>query len=141
MNLPVETLELEALRQQIEAAEQEAGSLSDYLDRGQSGPPPVADPARRIAELQRLAETWKQDLAAKVAQRPAAVAAWVELHIEALTQIAAEPPGDAIAQTRKYVARQTIDAWQKVRTGQQTYVSTNWYYLADYQKAMRGMLR
>jgi len=134
MNLPIETLDLEALRQRIEAAENEAGSLSDYLDRGQSGPSPVADPVRRIVELV------KQQLSALVAERPAAVAAWADLHIEALTQIAGEPPGDAIAQTRKYVARQTIEAWQSVRAGNQTYVNTNWYYLAGHQKAMRRLL-
>jgi len=134
MNLPIETLDLEALRQRIEAAENEAGSLSDYLDRGQSGPSPVADPVRRIVELV------KQQLSALVAERPAAVAAWADLHIEALTQIAGEPPGDAIAQTPKYVARQTIEAWQSVRAGNQTYVNTNWYYLAGHQKAMRRLL-
>ncbi len=140
MNLPIETLDLEALRQRIEAAENEAGSLSDYLDRGQSGPSPVADPVRRIVELEGLIKALKQQLSALVAERPAAVAAWADLHIEALTQIAGEPPCDAIAQTRKYVARQTIEAWQSVRAGNQTYVNTNWYYLAGHQKAMRRLL-
>ncbi len=135
-----ETIALEALRQKIEAALQQSGSLADYLDRGKPGAAEEWTAQRQIAELESLAASLKQHLAQTCAQYPAALQQWVALHIEALRRIEAEPPGDAIAQTRRMVAATTIREWERVRAGEQTYVGTNWYYLADHQEAMRRLL-
>ena len=85
-----ETLALESLRQRIEAAEEEAGSLSDCIDRGQRGGISVADPYRRMDELLQQAKSLKRELAALIASHPKARNEWVDLHIIPLSCIAAE---------------------------------------------------
>jgi hypothetical protein len=138
------TLELEALRQRIETAEEEAGSISDCLDRNQSASLRKPNPRAHMEGLMRLAKDLKQELHTNLAEarstNPQSVEAWINLHVEALRKIADEPRGDAVAETRKHVARQTIAAWEYVRTGEKSYVATNWSYLADHQKAMRRLL-
>lgn len=139
-----ETIALESLRQKIEAALQQSGSLADYLDRGRPDALGEAKAQRQIAELGELAAAWQRDLAqmaaATRADCPPALEQWVALHVNALRRIEAEPVGDAIARTRQMVAANTIREWERVRAGAQTYVSTNWYYLADHQEAMRRLL-
>ena len=139
-----ETITLEALRQKIEAALQQSGSLADYLDRGRPDAFGEAKAHRQIAELDKLAASCQRDLEQQFAflrvQRPEAVEQWAALHIDALRRIEAEPPGDANARTRRMVAANTIREWERVRAGEQTYVGTNWYFLADHQEAMRRLL-
>jgi len=139
-----ETIALEALRQKIETALQQSGSLADYLDRGRPDAREEANAQRQIAELGQSAKAWQRDLAQMAAatrtQCPQALDHWVALHVDALRRIENEPAGDAIAKARRMVAANTIREWERVRAGEQTYVSTNWYYLADHQKAMRRLL-
>lgn len=137
-------LQLEALRQQIEALEIEAGSLSDCLDRGQSASLRMPNPRARIEECMSLAKQLKKDLHTRLthlrSHNPQAIEDWVNLHTTALQKIASEPRTDANTATRRWVAAQTIEAWQLVRTGEKFYVSTNWHYLADHQQAMRKLV-
>jgi uncharacterized protein Yka (UPF0111/DUF47 family) len=138
------TLELEALRQRIEAAEDEAGSISDCLDRGQSSSLRMPNPRAHIEDLMQLAKDLKQELHSLLAEcrstNPQSVEAWINLHVEALRRIADEPQGDAVAETRKQVARRTVEDWERVRKVEKSYVATNWSYLADHQKAMQRLL-
>jgi hypothetical protein len=136
----LETVALEALRQKIEAALQQSGSLADYLDRGQPDAAAAVDAERQIAELESFAASCRQQLEQACAHYPEAVQEWAALHIEALRKIQAEPPGQPNAAARRMVAANTIQEWERVRAGQQTYVGTNWYFLADYQEAMRRLL-
>jgi hypothetical protein len=139
-----ETIALEALRQKIEAALQESGSLSDYLDRGRPNASEAALALRKMTELAETAAAGQRTLALQVAATraacPQAFEQWVALHVDALLRITSEPPGDAIAETRRTVAAETIKEWHRVRAGEQTFVSINWYYLSSHQSAMRRLL-
>jgi hypothetical protein len=132
--------ELEAQRQRIEAAEQEAASLSDWFDRGGSG----AAGRERMEAMTAQAEGMKRELTARLARvregEPEAVAEWVDWHVRPLREIAAEPVEESMGAARRLVAEETLGGWEAVRRGERSYVGTNWYYLADHQEAMRGWL-
>lgn len=132
--------ELEAQRQRIEAAEQEAASLSDWFDRGGSG----AAGRERMEAMTEQAEGMKRELAARLARvrerEPEAVAEWVDWHVRELRQIVAEPVKESTGAARRLVAAETLGSWEAVRRGERSYVGINWYYLADHQQAMRGWL-
>lgn len=134
-----ETIALETLRQKIEAALQESGSLADYLDRGRPDASGAGNAHRQIADLEAAAASAQRDLARLCAQYPHAVKQWADLHIDALRRIEAEPSRDANSGARRLVAANTIREWERVRAGEQSYVGTNWYFLADHQQAMRRL--
>ena len=135
-----ETMALEALRQKIEAALQQSGSLADYLDRGRPDAAAAFKAERQIAELESFAAASRRQLEQACARCPEAVQEWAALHIDALRKIQAEPPGQPNGGARRVVAANTIQEWERVRAGQQSYVGTNWYFLADHQEAMRRLL-
>jgi hypothetical protein len=143
-NFYPETIALETLRQKIETALQESGSLADYLDRGRPNPSEASEARRQIAELVDRAALWRLDLAHLVANTRAqclpAFEQWIALHIEALGLIAAETPADGINRTRRMLAAGALHQWERVRTGEETYVGTNSHFLADHQQAMQRLV-
>lgn len=136
-----ETIALETLRQRIESALQESGSLADYLDRGRPDASQSKNAQQQIVELSNRAAAWRLDLARLVtttrAQCLPALEQWIALHVEALRLIAAEPPGDGLNRTRRMLAAGALHEWERVRSGEESYVGTNPYFLADHQQAMR----
>jgi hypothetical protein len=138
--MPPSIIALETLRQAIEAALQESGSLADYLDHGRPSFTAQRDTEHKIGELNAYAAAAQRDLQNLCAQVPEAVSAWAALHITALLPIAGEPPTNAHTRARQMLAHQTIQEWERVRAGLQTYVAINRYYLADHQEAMRRLL-
>jgi len=138
-----ETVQLEALRQKIEDAESESGNQADYLDRGGPNPSQAKRAQELIAKLDSQSKTLKVQLKELVAtlrsQQPQAIEEWVDFHINILQKIIAEKATDAMAATRQHVAQSTLQAWEKVRAGEQEYVGINGYFLKDYKASVRAL--
>lgn len=136
-----ETLQLESLRQKIEDAEYEAGNQSDYLDRGNPNPAQAKRAREMIEDLTRQSQALRAELQQLVdtvrAQQPQAVEEWVTFHTTILQKIVDEQATDSMAGTRRNVAKNTLEQWEKVRAGQQTHVNINWYFLKDYKEQVR----
>jgi hypothetical protein len=136
-----ETIQLEKLRQKIEDVEYEAGSQSDYLDRGK----PSAKEARQAQEsINTLNEQTKalqaelKDLIASLRSRqPQAIDEWINYHTGILQRIVEEQATDRNATTRRFVAKNTLAEWEKVRAGEQDFVRINWHFLKDYREGVR----
>jgi hypothetical protein len=140
-----EANQLETLRQQIEDADYEAGSQSDYLDRGNPNP----EQAQRAKELMANASKQSRALRAQLtdllatlrSQNPQAIEEWVNFHTSLLQTIVNEKESGTMAVTRRNVAKNTLREWEKVRAGEQEYVSINWYFLKDYKEQVRKLHR
>ena len=130
-----ETKRLEELRQKIETFENESGNLSDYLDRGKPNPSEQKAAMERMKHLDEEAKKLKTQLKSLIMNSPReALEEWVNFHAAILNRIIAEPVKDANSRTRVFVAKQTLENWEKVRSGELDYVGINWYFLKDYKE-------
>lgn len=136
-----ETMQLETLRQKIEDAEYEAGSQSDYLDRGNPNPAQAKQAQESINQLNEQTRTLQAELRTLIAsvrsQQPEAIDEWVNYHTRILQKIVEEKATERNATTRIFVARSTLAEWEKVRAGEQDFVRINWYFLKDYREGVR----
>lgn len=138
-----EAIQLEKLRQRIEAAEYEAGNLSDYIDRGGPNDKQLKSAQERIGQMNQEAASLKAQLRELIANSPKeALEEWFNWHKDVLEGILNENSTDRNAKTRLHVARITIDEWDKVLQGEREHVNINWYFLKDYkekaQKTFKG---
>ena len=133
-----ETIELEVLRQKIEDVEYEAGDRSDYLDYGKPNPAQAKQAKGLIEKLKAESKTARAELKHLLdtlrTQQPQAVEEWVDYHIDMLQKIADEKTEAAIT-SRRNVAKETIQNWEKVRAGEMDFVNINWHFLKDYNQA------
>lgn len=136
-----EAAQLEALRQKIEDAEYEAGDRSDYLDYGKPNKEQAKQAQALIAKLNAESKASKDEfkniLARLRAQKPQAIDEWVNFHTGILQKIIAEKVTDTNTRARQNVAKETLQAWEKVRAGEQDYVNINWHFLKDYKTSVR----
>ena len=136
-----ETIQLETLRQKIEDAEFEAGDKTDYLSYGKPSPAQAKQAKELIEKLKsqskELRANFTQLIATTRSQQPQAFEEWVNYHIGMLQKIVDEKSTDKNAPVRRNVARETIQQWEKVRTGEQEYVNINWHFLKDYKAEVR----
>ena len=137
-----ETVKLEKLRQKVEDLNKQSGDRSDYIDYGKPNP----------AQLREAQETMKKlDVAIKAGQaelkqildtlrkeQPQVIEEWVKYHVSLLEMIVAEKSTDKNAGTRKYVAKETIDEWNKLGSGEVDYVNINGHFLKDYKNHVRS---
>lgn len=140
-----EAIQLETLRQKIEDAEYEAGNQSDYLDRGKPNARQTKQAQELIDRLNKESKALKaqlKDLITTVrSQQPQAIDEWVNFHLSILQKIADEKTPGVATSTRQFVAKTTIQEWEKVRAGEQEYVGINWHYLKDYKSSVRKIDR
>ena len=138
-----ETIQLETLRQKIEDADYEAGSQSDYLDRGKPNAAQAKQARQLIETLTSQSKTLQVELKKLIddvrSGQPQSLEEWVDLHTGILQKIIDEQDTSTNAKTRKFVARNTLQEWEKVRAGEQDYVGINWYFLKDYRELVRKM--
>ena len=52
-------------------------------------------------------------------------------------KIVEEQATDRNATTRRFVAKNTLAEWEKVRAGEQDFVRINWHFLKDYREGVR----
>jgi len=137
----LETIQLEALRQTIEDAEFEAGSQSDYLDRGGPNAAQAKRAQQMIKDLDSQSKASKEEFHHLIttvrSQQPQAIEEWVNFHIGILQKITEENVTDAHTATRRNIAKSTLQEWENVRAGKQDYVPINWYFLKDYKASVR----
>ena len=141
-----QVIRLEALRQELQGAEQAAGRLSDYIDRGNPSAQQQREAFAQMALHERRAENLRLQLGERLAalrtSEPQVVEQWVGLHIRICERIIAEEEekGEAELTTRLYVARKTREEWEKVLDGTQDYVSINAYFLRDYCREVAALV-
>lgn len=143
-------LKLEGLRQMLQALEARAGWLGDYLDRGHPDEEQARAAAEEMASLREQAEQMRRLLSAELAgvraTAQSVVAEWVGWHASICQRILAEDPGTQVEgtvtdqQVRLFVARETLEAWQKVLVGSQDTVMINDYFLPDYQHEVTAFI-
>jgi hypothetical protein len=137
-----EAIQLEILRQKIEAAEYEAGNMSDYIDRGKPNARELKSAQERIGQMNQEAASLKAQLRELIVMFPRdAVDEWVNWHRNVLQAILNENPTDRNAKTRQHVARTTLAEWDKVLRGEQEYVGINWYFLKDYKEKTQQIFK
>lgn len=136
-----ETIQLEKLRQKIEDAEYEAGDRADYLDRGKPNAAEATRARETIDRLNSQSKALKAELRQLIttvrAEQPQAFEEWVGFHTGILQKIAEEEEPGVKVSTRQFVAKSTLQEWEKVRAGEQDYVGINWHYLKDYKSSVR----
>ncbi len=138
-----ETLQLEALRQQIEEAEYEIGSQSDYLDYGKPNTAQKKKAEELILRLREQSQQAKGRLHEALitirSEKPEALAEWVNYHKGILECITAEQVTDSNSTARRNVAQSTLNQWEKVLAGEQEYVNINWHFLKDYKAEVKKL--
>lgn len=137
-------IRLEVLRQQVQAIGTREGSLADYLDRGHPDAEQTLAAMDEMEQLRQQIELLRRQLSAELSGlrvvAPSVVGTWVGWHAGICQRILAESPGAQVngvvsdQQVRLFVARETLEAWQKVLVGSQDYVMINDYFLPDYQQ-------
>jgi len=140
-----ETIRLEKLRQQIEDAEYQSGSTSDYLDRGKPGVQQARTAGESIVRTDTRSRELKSELHEIITttrtNKPEAFEEWINLHKNILQRILTEKVSDSNARVRQNVARGTLQEWDKVLTGEQEYIGINWHYLKDYKAEVRKLVK
>jgi len=136
-----ETMQLEKLRQQIEDAEYQSGSTSDYLDRGNPNPQQAQTAREYMARMDSTSKELKIELRKLIPiirnEKPQAFKEWVNLHKDILQKILTETGSDINAKVRQNLARTTLQEWEKVLLGERDYVDINASFLKDYMTAVR----
>jgi hypothetical protein len=137
-----ETVKLEKLRQKIEDLRERSGDRANYIDYGKPNPAQLKEAQETIkkldVEIKAGQAELKQFLDTLRKQQPQVIDEWVKYHISLLEMIAAENSTDRDAGTRKYVAKETIDEWNKLLAGETDYVNINGHFLKDYKNHVRS---
>ncbi len=138
-----ETVKLEKLRQKIEDLRAQSGDRANYIDYGKPNPAQLKEAQETLKKLDVEIKTGqaelKQLLDTMRTQQPQAIEEWVKYHTSLLEGIIAENSTDANAGTRKYVAKETIEEWNKVLAGDLDYVNINGHFLKDYKAHVRSI--
>ena len=128
---------LEALRREIDNLQGAAGSLGDYIDLGNPTPSQEEEAFDQMQTYRKSAEQSRLRLQAQVETYrqscPEILSAWAEAHCRVCRAIleAGFPPR-ADAQTSRYVARTTLEAWQALPQAGETFIGINTAWLPDY---------
>lgn len=134
-------IKLEELRQKIEKSGNDAGSTSDFIDHGKPNAKQLKDAQDFIARKNKEVEVLKLELHELITQTsPLAIEEWVAWHNSFLEKILSEDETNSHSKTRLRLARQTMQAWEKVRNGEQEFVSINWHFLKDYKKEVESLI-
>ncbi|MFT3893282.1 MAG: hypothetical protein QM730_16760 [Anaerolineales bacterium] len=132
-----QTIQLEQLRRKIEDAEFAIGDQSDYLDLGKPNAQQAKSAQETISRMkgksQELQAALHETIATVRRENPEALQEWVNYHKNILERIIAEPTSNTHTKVRQNVARETLQQWEKVLSGEQEYVNINWHYLKDYK--------
>jgi hypothetical protein len=137
-----ETVKIEKLRQKIENLNEKSGDRSDYIDYGKPNPAQLREAQETMkkldVEIKAGQAELKQILDMLRKEQPQVIEEWVKYHISLLEQVVAENATDRDAGTRRFVAKQTIDEWNKLLAGEADYVNINGYFLKAYKNHVRS---
>jgi hypothetical protein len=136
-----EIVQLELIRQQIEQEMYDSGSASDYIDRGNPDPRQLKQATDFIASQEDKIARLQEDFRIQLRKcDPKVIQEWVELHKAILQRILTEKVTNAHTKTRHFVAKNTLDEWEKVRAGEADFVNINWHFLKDYKEEVRKLV-
>lgn len=136
---------LELLRREIDDLQGAAGSLGDYIDRGRPGPAEEKeaydfmerhrqDADRLRARLQALVETLRRD-------GPEILAAWADAHARVCRSLLASLPDQSDDdKTARFVARATLEAWEKLPGSGEPFIGIHTPWLEGYLELLDGEL-
>ncbi len=136
---------LERRRREIDDLQGAAGSLGDYIDRGRPGPAEEkeaydsmesqrAEAGRLRARLQALVETMRRDC-------PEILVAWANAHARVCRALLLTLPDKSDDdKTARFVARETLSAWQKLPEAGETFIGVNTAWLEGYPELLEQHL-
>jgi len=136
---------LESLRRAIDDLQGAAGSLGDYIDRGRPNPAEEKEAYDFMERHRQDADRLRVKLKDLVEERrcvcPEILVVWANAHIRVCRSLLASLPnkGDD-DKTARYVAKETLDAWQKLPAGGETFIGINTAWLAGYPELLEKEL-
>jgi hypothetical protein len=137
-----ETVQLEKLRQKIEDLREQSGDRANYIDYGKPSHAQLKEAQATLkkldVEIKAGQAELKQSLDTLRAQQPQVIEEWVKYHVSLLEKVIGDPSTDRDAGTRKYVAKETIEEWNKLLAGQTDYVNINGHFLKAYKNHVRS---
>jgi len=138
-------LDLEALRQQVEAAEHRIAGKAEFLEQYGGTPPERLQALESMARDRERRDALQVRLDALVSALrsvdPDAVHRWVERHRHMLARVAAEHDNTSVGIARRAAAVRTLRDWDEVEAGQGRCVCLNRHLLADCVREAGGWLR
>lgn len=137
--------QLETLRQDIDHLQNTAGSLGDYIDRGHPSDADAKDAYTQMEECRQAADKASQRLQAQVQTFrrtcPEILRLWAEVHCHVcqfyLTDKALADLPSEKADTARYVAQTTLEAWQALSKDGDTFIAINTYFLDGYLERLQ----
>jgi len=136
---------LEQLRREIDDLQGAAGGLGDYIDRGRPSPVETKEAydsmerhrqeaGRLRARLQALVETLRRD-------GPEILVAWANAHARVCRALLASLPDQSDDdKTARFVARTTLEAWEKLPGGGESFIGCSSPWLEGYQELLERHL-
>ena len=130
---------LERLRREIDDLQGAAGGLGDYIDRGRPGPAEEKEAydsmerqrleaGRLRARLLALVETLRRD-------GPEILAAWAGAHARVCRSLLASLPDQSDDdKTARFVARTTLEAWEKLPGNGEAFIGSGAPWMKGYQE-------
>ena len=136
---------LERLRRDIDDLQGAAGSLGDYIDHGNPNPAEEKE-AYEVMERQRQeADRLRLRLSELIEERhrlcPEILAVWAGAHVNVCRSLLASLPDKSDDdKTARYVAKETMEAWQKLPEGGETFIGINTAWLEGYLELLEREL-
>lgn len=136
---------LENLRREIDDLQGAAGGLGDYIDRGRPGPAEAKeaydvmerhgrDAGQLRARLQELVEALRRD-------GPEVLAVWADAHARVCRSLLSTLPDHSDDdKTARFVARATLEAWEKLPGGGESFIGISLPWLEGYQELLEQQL-
>lgn len=136
---------LENLRREIDELQGAAGSLGDYIDRGRPGPAEAKEAydsmERQRAEAGRLRARLQELVAALRRDGPEILAAWTGAHARVCRSLLLTLPDQSEDdKTARFVARATLEAWEKLPDGGESFIGIGAPWLPGYQELLERHL-
>jgi len=140
-----QAVRLERLRREIDDLQGSAGGLGDYIDRGNPSPTEQKeayetmerqrqDADRLCARLQALVETLRRD-------GPEILAVWAAAHARVCRSLLASLANESDnEQTSRFVARTTLEAWEKLPNGGEAFIGIGTPWLEGYLERLESEL-
>lgn len=136
---------LERLRREIDDLEGAAGNLGDYLDRGRPSPDEAKEAheamerhrreaGRLRAQLRELVETLRRD-------GPEILVLWAAAHVRVCRSLLASLPDKSDDErTARFVARSTLEAWEKLPADGESFIGVPAPWLEGYLERLEAEL-
>jgi len=136
---------LEGLRMTIDDLQGAAGSLGDYIDRGRPDPAEAKEAFATMERQRREADRLRLRLGELVEERrrlcPEILVVWSGAHVNVCCSLLAQlPEKSEDDKTARFVARETLEAWQKLPEAGETFIAIHAAWLEGYLELLKKEL-